>query len=653
MSYTVTAQAGDCLCSIAIRHGFSNCGTLRSDPANANLLDGPLPPNAQVSIPQPTRASWFYSSLATGRRWTVRWAQPVAVPQPVEVRIVRTSNLAPSNNDTLQSLGISRYITAAGNLDGSQAWVDDTRRVFDQNSFNDINCFNVEVVDPNVATGDVDVYLEALMPLYGVGGALQGHQRFPGPERARRSLTVKLSPQPNPNQGRRRSCYLRLVVDDVDKQARPKQTLLVTDMVDAGHPEVEILDQNIRATYEYSGCPRPVGQRCVLGWHEIPLRRGRSVGVHARILRDQRTGVVGTVANNQGDDGVVTRDDVSRRFLINNRRIYAQEELAFVIHSLETVDRPSQMLAVGDPDGQNASGQNGAGNGTGVVGFTLNVQPFNGNLQAFVVNAGQVQANSTPDQTAQLIEQAALQAVGQNVQGFAVARSQNPAVDGANAGSVDLLFSAPNAFVSIANLTQAAAQDAQQTVAAVEVDLDPFIIGASITNAHVGSPMQRNLYKSFTAQPTRLNLYVVTRLGGANAIAHTLNSGRRLGLAFQSLPAMENCFCFSVPTMDGQIDTKPANLSHEIGHALMDNAEHALSDNCEGDIMKAATSESFVNSLYNTKRIHAAQDAWLFIVDQQPYDIPPGQNQSLGIRQEMTDMHTAIGQNNRIQFQNR
>jgi hypothetical protein len=311
------------------------------------------------------------------------------------------------------------------------------------------------------------------------------------------------------------------------------------------------------------------------------------------------------------------------------------------------------MLAVGDPDGQNASGQNGAGNGTGVVGFTLNVQPFGGNLQAFVVNPVQVNANSTPDQTAQLIEQAALQAVGQNVAGFAVARSQNPAVDGANAGSVDLLFSAPNTFVSIANLTQAAAQDAQQTVEAVDVALNPFVISASITNAHVGSPMQRNLYKSFPAQPTRLNLYVVTSLGGANAIAHTLNSGRRLNQVFQPLPAMENCFCFSVPTMDGQIDVKPANLSHELGHALMDNAEHALSDNCEGDIMKAATSDSFGNSLYNTKRIHVAQDAWLFIVDQQPYDVPPGQNRSLGLRQVMTDMHTAIGQNNRLQFQNR
>ncbi|MCB1036191.1 MAG: hypothetical protein KDD47_20375, partial [Acidobacteria bacterium] len=430
MAYVVLSVAGDTLCSIARREGFSNCGTLRTTGANAGLLNGVLPPGSAVTIPQ-ARGGWVYTKIAMGRRWTVRWRWPVAAPQAKVVRFVRTGPTPPANGDAIANLRISRYITSSADGNGNDDWVDHTHRTYDLASYTDSDAFNVEVVDPDRAGQTCVVRLEALRPTY-AAGVLNGHQRFPaGAQRNARSLEVTLDPVAGDNT-RHRSCYIRLVVDQHDKGVRPLQTLLVSDMVVAGDPEVEILDQDVRLLYEDPQCPRPAGDRCVMAQAEIPLRRGRSVRLVPRILRANRSGVVGTVGNGQGDDGVITRQELTDRIQQNVRRIWAQEEITFTMAPVETVDMPSDMLTVSDPEGAVSSGVNAGGVMPGVVGFTLTVElhagggPVNHDVGPY-----QVPAANTTQQTANALA-GLVNAL--HVANLVTAVSQNPAIDGHAAG---------------------------------------------------------------------------------------------------------------------------------------------------------------------------------------------------------------------------
>ena len=51
MPQVVVATDADCLCGLAIRHGFLNCDPLRAEGANSGLLDRPLRAGDRVTIP--------------------------------------------------------------------------------------------------------------------------------------------------------------------------------------------------------------------------------------------------------------------------------------------------------------------------------------------------------------------------------------------------------------------------------------------------------------------------------------------------------------------------------------------------------------------------------------------------------------------------
>jgi len=636
--YTVTSQNGDCLCSIARREGFSNCGTLRTTQGNAAYLDGVLPTGSVVTIPQ----AWdtkFYAGLATGRRYTVRYFRPVAVPQPTTVAFVRTVATAPANGDVIANIGVSRYITRSTDGTGENDWVDDTHRAYDANACRDPNVFNIEVNDPNAAGVDVVAFVEAMMPTYLLNARI-GSQRFPaGPERTARSLSVVCSSVGGG--ARHRSCYLRLVVDEFDKAARPKQTLIVSDTVDFGSPEGEILDQDIHIRYEYASCPRAAGERCLLSEQTLPLRRGRSVELQLRILRPNRSG-------DAADDGVVPRQSALDRLQKNVRRIWAQEEIAFNIAPVETVDAPSHMLSISDPDGALAAGG-------GQIGFTMTLHTFNaGSANHAVGPLHNIQAGWTPLQTAQHIKAAV---DGLQIAALVCTESENPAIDGNAGHSADVLFSYPGGWVELDALTAPQHQDAAQPVAIVQIDINAFMIRANPDNAYAGSGMQRCLYKAFVTDPQGINIFVVQSLGGgAPPLAHTLNSQQHLPVPYRPVAEVENCIVSGHEAMQPDLSVKPATLAHEIGHTLIDNAEHSDDDLAEGSLMTVATSQTFsVQDVYGTKRIIDWNVTWRAVVEVVnpggPFIAQPSPTAVLWVAHHQLSMHQQVTNNQRINFQ--
>ncbi|RMF79498.1 MAG: hypothetical protein D6744_09090, partial [Planctomycetota bacterium] len=256
---TVVAREGDTLCFIAVEHGFADCQPLRDHPPNAAIANRQLRPGDVVHIPQ--RRERREEGQTEAEHEFVRRGAPFA-----QIRFVHGSRTRPYADDpTLRELNISNYVTDQAGTDGlgNVAWVDHNHRTFDANAHADEDTFKVEVLDTRTRSNELDVTIEARRPTY-TRGRLTGHTDFPGDpndpnsERGKRRLATRVGRMNNADgsaTNRFRSCYLRLVADEIDRAARPQQTLLVTDMVAGGDAEVEILDQNIRAEYVLEGCP--------------------------------------------------------------------------------------------------------------------------------------------------------------------------------------------------------------------------------------------------------------------------------------------------------------------------------------------------------------------------------------------------------------
>lgn len=640
MSYVVQAQAGDCLCSIARRNGYSNCGTVRSHVANAALLDRPLQVGENVTIPG-FRDSWYYSKVATGRRWTVRWAWPVAVPQPVQIRIVRktAAAAAPSPAQVPADLGISRFITRSSDIGGNDNWPAHNQRDFDAGSHSDPNTFSLEIQDPNATGNQVRAYVEALQPLYGMHGNLTGHQRFQGNQRAARRLPVVCEHLGALPAGCFWSGELRLVIDAADRNQRPYQTLLVTDLFDSAGAgaDIQILDQNVRAVYEYAACPRNAGEKCILAWHERSLRRGRSVGVEAWILRQNPDGT-------DQDNGLVTQAAVQGRIRRNCRRTYAQEELTFNLASLATIDPPCDGLTVADPNGDLASGHRQADQQAGRIGFRITIQPFNGG-QAVQHNVGpiNVQANDTPLATAQALAHA----IGQ-IAHLNAAASQNAAECGQARGSADVVIHCDNGHATLDQLTQDGDQDSTQKARLVNFNVNAVDDEQPANEWRKGGPpMRRLLFKSVQTQANRLSVFVVQEARG----------GLTTGSLWQINPhvdaAVRNCISMNAGNMDPDLDHLYLTLPHEMGHALAD-ADHVPMD-VEGALMQAG--QAMGGNWYDNKRVSgpglANHDFAIVSDNGNPVAGGHVAHGHLRATNVQTTMHALIAQNGSLQFQNR
>lgn len=598
MTYLVSARAGDTLCSIARTHGYSNCGTLRSHPANAAFLDAPLQVNDQITIPA-FRDTWVYSKIATGRRWTVRGKWPVVAPQPATISLIRKQGANTTAVTVPAAIGISRFVPQSVEITGGPGWCDENQRDFDAQSARDPCTFSIEVNDPGATGTTVPVYLEALQPLY-AGALVIGHQRFAaGATRDRRTLWVTAEHLARLPAGRFWSSELRLVSWEEDKDMRPHQTLLVTDLFDAsgGGPDIQILDQRVRAVYEDSECPNAAGTRCIKAWHSVPLPRGRSVALDGFILRNPQTG-----------QPLVSVAEFTARVQVNCRRIYAQEELSFVINSLQIIDPPSDMLTVAErtehhlpgPTGRNAAGTSADITRQGRVGFTLTQHPANGAPTAQVIGPILIPANNTPMQTALLLVAAINQPpIGQQ-QVFTATASQNFAEHGEAQGSVDISIVAQNGTARITQLTPAKDQDKAQPVECIQFNVAkvPDEQPASILRKG-GYPMRRQLFKSRLLNHQHISIFVVNQTrGGLTTMTLQDLVGRGVGID----ASVHNCITMNATEMNARLDLSYTILPHELGHALTD-VDHVPMDADNQSLMHANMVED--RGWENTRRISA------------------------------------------------
>ncbi|MGH9665460.1 MAG: hypothetical protein ACRD9L_13635, partial [Bryobacteraceae bacterium] len=212
-SEVITAQDGDTLCTLAISAGFKDCTPLRAEAGNAGLLNRPLVPGDQVTIPgrDPGNAPGGVDARHRFRRRG----------RAVGIRFVHGSRDRPFADDLeLTELNVSNYITDQGGVaDGNAVFPSDTVRVFNAIADQDPDAFKVEVLDTRPPGNPIQVDIQPLRPVYSAadptGRTVVDLVEFPAAEKARRSLLAIDAAKQGGSQ-RFRTCYLRLVTDDAD-----------------------------------------------------------------------------------------------------------------------------------------------------------------------------------------------------------------------------------------------------------------------------------------------------------------------------------------------------------------------------------------------------------------------------------------------------
>ncbi|HWB96345.1 MAG TPA: hypothetical protein VG672_06575, partial [Bryobacteraceae bacterium] len=482
MPTLVTARDGDTLCGIAMEKGFLNCDPLRAEAANAPFLTRALRAGDVVTVPDKAGKTTNHTTSQIHR--FVKKNSP-----PVSIRIVHGSpDKKYLEDDTVNTLNIANYVPDAGGLQGLRTAGNTfpTGFGFNRLGHEDLDSFKVEVVDP-AASGTVHVKLEALRPFYRADGTIDHHDTFAGvADEADRRIDALECKQVTTGHVAFRSRYLRLVADKVD-HINNDQYLLVTDMADVGDPKVEILDQNVRASYVVQSC-NAASNKCQVTF-TAEVNRGRAFDVAIRVMRAAPTGVIETVPGGPGDDGIVKLADFRKRMQTFVRRVWAQSHIKPNIVTLQTMDLPSDSITVSDGTGLPARGNQTGSAAPGQVGFTVSVQRFGGLASTVhVVAPFNIPAGSTPLQTANLIK-ARIDALP----GLTATASINNPETGDPDGSCDVFIrDAQNGRITITNMN--ANQDQDQAVIATSLGMTIHFRNAD-DNYHVGHPEQRTLVK--------------------------------------------------------------------------------------------------------------------------------------------------------------
>jgi hypothetical protein len=571
MPQVISASDGDTLCTLAINNGFKDCTPLRALAENADFLNRALVPGDQVTVPD-LNVSDNPRGVDAKHKFEIKQRQ-------VGIRFVHGSPNLPYAQDLERSvLNISNFRTNKAGATEQVDLVPAAHATFDANAHVDDDAFKVEVLETRPPGGQLDVIVEPIQPTYDAGGSLSGHKDFAGDPQAAgtiRGSRALLGKAFKLTKKCFRTGYLRLVVDTIDQQARPQQTVLVTDMVANGDSQTEILDQNIRATYILQDCPAadsPTTKKCRVE-KVAEINRGAFVDLSIQVLRATATGVVETNPGGPGDDGAVPLAQIRDRVNTLCRRHWAQDMVKFKIVTLQTVDLPSHMLVVGDITGALASGVDSTGATAGTVGFSIHVQRFGVAPDSdHVIAPITVNAGDTPEVTAGRIAAAI-----SLLPGLTATVSVNPVeangVAGA-VGSADILIrDGSKGRVTITNLGLAG-QDSAQQVTVSKLTLS-FLIRNQLSAYHVGSPNERNLYKMLDTGQDRIDVFVVQGFTGSPGLrGFTLPSQSDMNAAHQPLPEMRNTIVMRTAAVDNTTNT-PYSFPHEIGHILTDDGLHA------------------------------------------------------------------------------
>lgn len=545
---SVIARANDTLCGIAAANGFVDCTPLRALPANAPFTTRPLRPGDVVTVPARTEGLEPGQTEAT--HTFQRAGEPVAA-----IRFVHGSaNLPYEKDTTLRELNVSNYRTDLAGANRTSPFVNAAHRKFDAAAHADEDTFKVEIKDLKTQKTDLDVRIEARQPTYNAAEQLIGISDFPGDpndatsERAKRGLKTQAS-----KQGSTKTCfrtgYLRLVVDNIDKTARPDQTILTTDMVREGDEIVEILDQRIRAEYELDTCPAAAPQsKCKVATEVdlCDLARQLRVRVAVHILRAARDGA-----------GIVSIDDVRkgmRRFL---RGIYAQAHMGFrfVDPVIRLVQPVANLIAIADGNGRNAQGNQTIAVQVSIDGTTFDAQ--------ITTRAGVPPIATANDLAAAL--RLVLPA------GTRVDASLNPPIRNQVIGSADVLVGDP--LTQDVQITITTSDDTRHvaTVGRVAASLPTEFDG---NDMHVGTIHERAVVKNYDSGLNRVDLFVISSFPpGSNSVGEAFIPGSHRPATQRPFDVMNNstlCLANTVISDLADFTTVP----HEIGHILMD-ANHA------------------------------------------------------------------------------
>jgi hypothetical protein len=354
-----------------------------------------------------------------------------------------------------------------------------------------------------------------------------------------------------------------------------------------------------------------------------------------------------TPDNTNNDNGLVLQQNLRDRIERNCRRVWAQEELTFTVDLLETVNPPCDMLTVGDPDGNDASGHREGSVLQGQVGMTITVQPLAGGMPAQVaIGPILITANDPPVTTAGNIQQAiALAGNGLN------ARVSACAPEGAALqGSADIIITCAGGHATVTAISPDDEQDSAQPVEVVRFNINAVSDEQFPSQSRKGGePMRRQLFKTYAVDPQRINVFVVREARGGlttSALDYLPNH-----------PAdndVMNCVSMDAPNVDGNLDQNPLTLPHEFGHALTD-ADHSefLPTGClmiAGQLMTGNTDDTKrVSAQPHTVTIDRVAD-----VTYQPlvaFNNPP--TGPLGVKRVITDLHQLIAANGSLTLNNR
>jgi hypothetical protein len=333
-------------------------------------------------------------------------------------------------------------------------------------------------------------------------------------------------------------------VDKEDFDAATKQTLLTTDLVDAGKEDVEILDQRVRSTYVIQRCPGTGGTKCQVVAELDVGENEKRVKVAVHILRDPVTAVP-----------VATIDQARTRSLKFVRQLYAQANMTLkFIGNIREISAPANMFAIANGNGQLAAG-----------GQTISVRVEIGATFNQVVNVTTV-ANEQPLQTATRLADAIKNALS-TASPPVVARvtpSGNPPLVGQAIGSADVIVGDP--LTQTIRLTVLTSNDIGHPVQVGRI-ASTTINDFGAADSHVGTIEERVLIKNYDTGSDRVDLFIVGALAGALGEAFTPNLTS--AASQQPVAVLVNTalvFANTVVLANDHHTTIP----HEIGHILMD-----------------------------------------------------------------------------------
>lgn len=580
MPRVVVARDGECLCGLAIRHGFLDCDPLRAEGDNAGLLKRPLRAGDRVTIPDPRPKQ--HAVAVDARHGFKRRRRP----EP-SVRFVHGSPSDPYPSDpSLAKLEISNYRTDRAGSTGAAAFADVFG--FEQDAHDDPDTFKVEVVSPD--GGDpIEIRLQALEPVYDAVGTIKSYEEFTGADAAGRSIDVECELVGASAPRRYRSRYLRLVTDDLDQAAAPTQTLLVTDTADgnAGSADrMEILDQRVRASYELPSCPAAAPDKCRAS-AELPVGEDRQrIRMTISIFR---TAVGGAAI------GGITEQHVRRRTFKWFRRAFAQISLApKLVEPVRFLDPPAaDMIAISDPVGTPASGVDGTGNPSTLT-FDLDVPPLPLGAvgppapTTITINPA---AGRTPTEVCNDIV-AALPA------GFTGAVHTNATPTDQATPSADVIVTRTDGTRVV--IRNEATTDTALTIGVARVDVTNINpLAAGFANLMVGTPEGRRLLR-FGGTDDRLDFYVVGTIPGARGVAFI--PATDLAAQYRPPPMCRWAVLMRDITMDGG-DAHPFTFPHEAGHVLTDAFHADNADPNVGNQLMTGTGTSPANAMTGSKRI--------------------------------------------------